>query len=396
MKILAICSSLDLRYPFSCTPAWWQLFKGLYEIGVEVVATPYQGYAVEGLWWKVYGNPCQWEGELFRRARNLVRRTPGGLKDTCQPEQTGESLSDKMVRKLANAFIRPRWQRHICQILEVERDIDAILVLTVPLNHLAGLPRCVKTRYSLPVIYYDGDMPESLPAFQGFASGFKIYQGADLAEYDGFICNSEGGAIELGKMGAGSVHVLHYGADPDLFHPVDVEQDIDVFFYGHGCEYRREWIEQMIAIPSCQMNGARFAVRGTAMDVDLGRAQQLPYASFSKLREYCCRSKINLNITRRAHASVYASSSSRPFELAALGCCIVSNPVEGMEEWFEPGHEVFIVHDAQEAVRTYGRLLADEGKRQAAGQRARGRVLREHTYRRRARQLVEIIRSIGG
>ena len=32
---------------------------------------------------------------------------------------------------------------------------------------------------------------------------------------------------------------------------------------------------------------------------DLGAARQLPYLSFSKLREYVCRSKLNLCITRR-------------------------------------------------------------------------------------------------
>ncbi len=34
MKLLFVVSSLDLTQPFSATPAWWQLMKGLYEIGV--------------------------------------------------------------------------------------------------------------------------------------------------------------------------------------------------------------------------------------------------------------------------------------------------------------------------------------------------------------------------
>ncbi|HID63731.1 MAG TPA: hypothetical protein EYP49_13485, partial [Anaerolineae bacterium] len=74
MKILAVCSSLDLRYPFSCTPSWWQLFKGLYEIGVEVVAVPYQSYGIESLWWKAYDNPAQWEGAAFATLRRFMRR----------------------------------------------------------------------------------------------------------------------------------------------------------------------------------------------------------------------------------------------------------------------------------------------------------------------------------
>ncbi len=43
MKLLVIVSSLDLTQPFSATPAWWQLLKALYEVGVDVIATPYQG-----------------------------------------------------------------------------------------------------------------------------------------------------------------------------------------------------------------------------------------------------------------------------------------------------------------------------------------------------------------
>jgi len=84
----------------------------------------------------------------------------------------------------------------------------------------------------------------------------------------------------------------------------------------------------------------------------------LPYLSFSKLREYACRAKINLCITRKAHASVFASSSARPFELASLGACIVANPYLGVETWFEPGREIVVVQSAEEAIERYRWLLA--------------------------------------
>ncbi|MBC7811749.1 MAG: hypothetical protein H7175_11410, partial [Burkholderiales bacterium] len=57
MKLLIVPASLDLTQPFSATPSWWQLLKGLYEIGVEVIATPYQGPAIETLWWRAEPNP---------------------------------------------------------------------------------------------------------------------------------------------------------------------------------------------------------------------------------------------------------------------------------------------------------------------------------------------------
>src|SRR5215216_5273862 len=74
MKLLFVVSSLDLTQPFSATPAWWQLMKGLYEIGVDVIATPYQGPAIESLWWRAEPNPAKWQGDVFKRVRDLSRR----------------------------------------------------------------------------------------------------------------------------------------------------------------------------------------------------------------------------------------------------------------------------------------------------------------------------------
>lgn len=393
MKALVVCSSLDLRYPFSSTPAWWQLLKGLSEVGVDVLATPYQGYAIESPWWRAYDNPCRREGDLFKRTRDMIRglrRSGGEAKDG---PSVGEGLMDKLVRRFANTLIRPGWQRHLTSILETEADIDSIIILNVPLNHFKGLPTHIRQRYDLPIIYYDGDVPASLPAFQGFASGFKIYHGADLTEYDGFISNSKGGAEELRRMGARNVDVLYYGVDPGVFGRLDVDQDIDVFFYGHGYEYRRDWIDGMLTEPSRRIRDARFAVRATDMNIDLGSTERLPYMSLSKLREYSCRSRINLNITRDAHASVYGSSTCRPFELAAMGCCIVSNPVEGMQEWFEVGKEILMVNDINDVVDTYRWLLRDDVQRRRMGRAARERVLREHTCQHRANQLVRMLSS---
>jgi spore maturation protein CgeB len=188
--------------------------------------------------------------------------------------------------------------------------------------------------------------------------------------------------------------VLYYAADPAVFPATPVEQDIDVFFYGHGQEYRESWMEAMLSVPSRALPEARFAVRGTRLG-DLGRVEHLPYLSFNRLKEYCCRSRINLLITRQAHASIYGSSSARPFELAALGCAMVSNPYLGVEEWFEPGREIIIVHDQEQALDAYKSLLQSESMRKELGARARQRLLAEHTYAHRARQLLDFVSRRG-
>lgn len=415
MKLLVIPASLDLTQPFSATPAWWQLLKALYEIGVDVIATPYQGPAIESLWWRAEPNPAQWQGDSFKLARDTLRKIVGekppvqieeshqqsavsNQQNSALPSDSpspytgsGEGMSEKLIRQTVQTLITPLWARHLDRILTKNTDIDAVLVLTAPLNHINGIAAEIQRKHGKPVFYYDGDMPASLPSMAGFASGFRIYQGANPAEYTAFISNSKGGEAELKALGAKAVHTVYYGADPDVFSPVAVPtQDLDVMFYGHGKEYRAQWVEDMIAAPSNALPDAHFAVRGTKLG-NLGRTKLLPYLSFSKLREYACRSKINLCITRRAHASVYASSSSRPFELSSMGCCIVANPYMGIEEWFEPGKELFVVHSQEEAIDRYRYLLAHESERLAVGRAARERVLKEHTFRHRAQQLVDII-----
>ena len=423
MKLLVIPASLDLTQPFSATPAWWQLLKALYEVGVEVIATPYQGPAIESLWWRAEPNPAQWQGDAFKSARDSLRKLVGekppvqidesasdspslnsgrglggGVNMSLSPslrsgEGLGEGMPDRLIRQTVQTFITPVWARHLDRILTQQPDIDAVLILTAPLNHLNGIAAEIQRKHHKPVFYYDGDVPASLPSMSGFASGFRIYQGANPAEYTAFISNSKGGEEALKALGARAVHTVYYGADPDVFSPVDVSaQDIDVMFYGHGKEYRAQWVDDMIAAPSNTLSDAKFAVRGTKLG-DLGRTQLLPYLSFSKLREYACRSKINLCITRRAHASLYASSSSRPFELSSMGCCIVANPYLGIEEWFEPGKELFVVNSQEEALDRYRYLLSHDSERLSVGRAARERVLKEHTFRHRAQQLVGIMQG---
>jgi spore maturation protein CgeB len=88
---------------------------------------------------------------------------------------------------------------------------------------------------------------------------------------------------------------------------------------------------------------------------------------------------------------VYASSTCRPFELAASGAAIISNPQSGIERWFDVGSELRVVSSAEEAVVTYHELLGDPGAAEAMGRRARERVLDEHTYAHRARQILELV-----
>ncbi|MBI4862319.1 MAG: glycosyltransferase [Candidatus Riflebacteria bacterium] len=391
MKLLALVSALDLRYRLSSTPHWWQLLKGLSRQGADVIAVPYHGPAVESLHWRVYENPCRLEGETFYQLRGLVRRVLPAPSGRPRDAHTAERLSDNLVRRLAHAYVQPRWSRAVRNIFRKEKGIGAVIVFNLPLNHVVGLAREIQTRFGVPVWYYDGDLPASFPEFGGFATGFRTHEGTNFAEYDGFFVNSEGSIPRMRELGARRVEAVHWGADLDVYRPLEREQDLDAFFYGYGEQYRERWLEAMIYGPSRKLDRAVFAIGGLGLGSAPDSVRQLGDVPFSRFNEMCARAKVNLIVTRQAHASVPGSSSARPFELGAMGVAAVTNPWAGVERWFEPGKEILIVNDEDEAMACYGELWADPGRRKALGQAMRRRVERDHTYEHRAGQILDLL-----
>ena len=388
MKILVIASTIDLKYRLGCTPSWWQLLKAIHEIGNEVILIPYLGKPIESLWWRTYENPCSKESVIFNSY--LERKKKRGK------TPSGKDLFSPIFGQLIKYHIRPKWEKHLTKILEKEDDIEALLLMNVPLNHIKGIPSKIKKEFGIPVVYYDGDMPTILPKYtvdRGFR--FNYYEGnVDLSEYDAFFSNSKGVIPDLEEMGAKDVHALYWAVDPMLFTPVDIEKDIDISFFGYDSKFREEWMEKMITNPSKKMLDTNFSIGGKNFGIALGNAKLIGDISYSAFRAFCCKSKINLNITRWSHTNVYASSTSRPFELAAFGACIVSQPYNGIEEWFEIGKELFVVNSEDEAIEMYRWLLDDKEEREKVGGKARERVLTEHTFQHRAKELVDVLGRI--
>ena len=121
-KILAVASAADLDFRYGCTPAWWQLWKGMAEAGIDLIVTTYRGRAIESPWWRTAPNPLYREAESFAAARHLAARLKGDRylrRAEASPEDT---RADKAVREVIWHYVTPRWQKHIERILEREGD----------------------------------------------------------------------------------------------------------------------------------------------------------------------------------------------------------------------------------------------------------------------------------
>jgi len=376
MKIIVVCSTLDLSKPYGATPSLWQLFKAFYEEGAEILVIPYHGHRVDSVWWRGFQNPNYYKGILLEKVLGLLSFS------SMNPTKISS------VPSMARLLVKPNLYKLLSQILRNEKDIAAILFIAIPLNQLKGLANQIRKDYNIPIVYYDLDVPTSLPSHGGFT--FDYLRGVELDEYDSIIVPSEGSVTELKEFGARTVNIVHFGVDPEVFYPINIKKDIDFFFFGNGGFARARNLRMMIGEPSRIMHH-KFVVSGRDIDTDLGTAQLLPPLSLIGFRNYCCRSKINLNVVRDLHADVFATSTSRPFELAALQCCIVSAPYKGLEDWFELGKEIIVANTSKECIEIYKMLIDNDEKRMNMGVAARKRVIKDHTSRHRAKQIIKIL-----
>lgn len=384
MKLLFITSTINLKHRLGCTPAWWQLYKALYELDNDITVIPYLGVPVESLWWQTSRNPCTVES-LFLNS----------ILDNHNEFSNYNRLFSKFVNYSIKYYVKPKWKRYLNKYLNGQNGFDAVIFMNIPLNHISGIPSFINSEYGIPVVYYDGDMPTILPGYvEKREFKFNYYPGANIEEYNAFITNSKGVIPHLEEMGGHNLHTIHYGVDPDLYAPINLEKDIDIFYYGHGSQAREKRMNFMITEPSKILENTDFLVGGKDFNISLGNSKRYGVIPISEWRHYCARSKINLNITRNSHAEVYSSSTSRPFELASMGCCVVSDPYNGLENWFDLGKEMYMVEGAEEAVEIYEWLLDSDDERERTGELARKRVLKEHTFVHRGKELIDIIKNV--
>jgi spore maturation protein CgeB len=69
---------------------------------------------------------------------------------------------------------------------------------------------------------------------------------------------------------------------------------------------------------------------------------------------------------------------------------MISDAWEGLDQFLEPGEEVIVCASGAEVIDALERL--DPGRARELGARARDRVLSEHTYAHRAREVEEVLR----
>jgi spore maturation protein CgeB len=235
--------------------------------------------------------------------------------------------------------------------------------------------------------FYDIDTPVTLAKL---AAGDDEYLVPELVpRFDLYLSFTGGPTLERLERdwGARAARAFHCLVDPEAYFPDEREPDLDLGYLGTYSADRQPAVERLLLEPARRVGDRRFAVAGPQFPPEiewpsnLERTDHLPPAEH---RGFYARQRFTLNVTRGDMVAAGWSPSVRLFEAAACAVPVISDPWQGLEAFFEPGTEILVADDADDVLAL---LELPEAERRALGERARRRVLAEHTAEHRVREL---------
>lgn len=247
-------------------------------------------------------------------------------------------------------------------------------------------------------VFYDMDTPVTLARLAaGGAVDYLPHEG--LGGFDLVLSFTGGAALDLlqSRLGARRVAPLYGHVDPDLHRPgaPRVEFRGDLSYLGTYAEDRQATLARLFIEPARERPDLRFVIGGSGYPQDFPWTENIFFTRHLPPADhpsFFASSRLTLNVTRGAMASLGYCPSGRLFEAAACGAPIVSDRWEGIGTFFAPGAEILIAETAGDTLAALGLM---DGELAAIAQAARERVLDEHSSARRAAELIEIVGGAG-
>ena len=247
-------------------------------------------------------------------------------------------------------------------------------------------------------VFYDLDTPVTLANLSREEE--VAYIGPDgLRDYDIVLSYTGGRALEqlVTRLGARRAVALYGCVDPQVHHPVPPVDGYrcTLSYLGTYAEDRQAALEQLFIEPARRSPDTRFLIGGSQYPAEFPWTSNIHFAWHvppPSHAAFFCSSRFTLNVTRGAMAEMGYCPSGRLFEATACGVPVISDTWEGVEHFFAPGSEILAVNNTEGVLHA---LQLGDAEISRLAQRARERVLDEHTAAHRARELEHIFERAG-
>jgi spore maturation protein CgeB len=290
----------------------------------------------------------------------------------------------------------PSWDAVRQRALAELRSADAAIVTSYCPDAVAASDLLLEAE-GCARVFYDLDTPVTLAALERGERPFYVCE-RGLGEFDLVLSFTGGRAIELlqARLQARHVSVLHGHVDPELHRPATPVDSLraDLSYLGTHAPDRQAKLEQLFLDPARRAPQLRWLLCGS-MYPEVERfpsnVRYLTHLPPADHAAFFCSSRLTLNLTRETMARLGYCPSGRLFEAAACGAPLLSDWFEGLELFFEPEREIRLARSGDDVLRA---LASSDAELRGQAERARRRVLAEHTAERRAAQLIRLLSSL--
>lgn len=245
-------------------------------------------------------------------------------------------------------------------------------------------------------VFYDLDTPVTLGRLAcGLPVDYLPPEG--LADFDLVLSFAGGRALRAlaERLGARRVAPLYGHVDPEAHCPVPAKEAYraDLSYLGTYAADRQEALHHLFVESARRRPHLRFVLGGSGYPEgfpwtsNLYFVRHVPPAAHPA---FFCSSRLTLNVTRADMAVMGHCPSGRLFEAASCGTPLLSDRWDGLDAFFTPGEEILTAATTQEALDALDRT-PDELRRIA--ERARERVLDQHTSAHRASELLRLLET---
>lgn len=240
--------------------------------------------------------------------------------------------------------------------------------------------------------FYDLDTPVTLNAA---ASGRCEYLDLPLMRGLDLYLSFAGGPILTvleEEFHVQRARPLYCAADPSAYYPQAVDKQFDLGYLGTYAADRQPTLKRLLIGPATQWHEGRFVVAGALYPAEIvwpQNVERISHLSPEEHRDFYNRQRFTLNVTRAEMIRAGFSPSVRLFEAAACGIPVISDRWDGIDKFFEPGTEILLADTTREVLDILQEMPPEEAS--GVGERARQRVLAEHTAAHRVAELEVMI-----
>ena len=246
------------------------------------------------------------------------------------------------------------------------------------------------------VAFWDVDAPQTLATALAESPRDEDTFRALVPRFDVVLLYGGGPPVEAAyaRLGAQRTHLAYNAVDPAEYYPVpaDCSRACDILFMGNRMPDREQRVRDLFFGAAEVAPEQTFVLGGNGWgDVTLPKNMRwIGHVPTGEHRAWNCSARLVVNINRSDMAATGYSPPTRVFEAAGCGACLITDAWTGISTFLAPGREVLVASSAAD-IASYARDVSP-ATAAAIGRAARERVLRNHTYSRRAADLDAALR----